>query len=114
MKKIFCILSILTIANPVFAATGDIINTNPVAQGTQTDAQVTTTVNPKYQMATEADTDNNAASAGYVKGAYNAAIKAVNKVAAIAREAKILIVIKIFSVFLFYNNITKLCKVQSI
>ena len=35
---------------------------------------------PLYQLAQSATSDTNAASAGYVKGAYNAAIKAVNKV----------------------------------
>lgn len=36
--------------------------------------------NPPFALAMAADTDGNAASAGYVKGAYNAAIKAINKV----------------------------------
>lgn len=62
------------------AATGDPVAGAPVAQGTQTNAQVTTTVTPKFAVATEATTDVNAASAGYVKGAYNAAIRAVNTV----------------------------------
>ena len=39
------------------------------------------TINPGYALATANDqTDGNAASAGYVKGAYNAAIKAINTV----------------------------------
>jgi len=85
MKKVFCILSILAIVSPVFQANAaDPVPTNstPATQGTQTAAQVTTTVTPRYSLAT-ADTsnDDNAASAGYVKGAYNAAIKAVNTVA---------------------------------
>lgn len=62
------------------AAVGDPVAGEPVAQGTQTDAQVTTTVTPKFAVATSAATDVNAASAGYVKGAYNAAIRAVNTV----------------------------------
>ena len=35
---------------------------------------------PKYALAQSAATDGNVVSAGYVKGAYNAAIKAVNTV----------------------------------
>jgi len=36
---------------------------------------------PKYALKAAAETDGNVATAGYVKGAYNAAIKAINKVA---------------------------------
>jgi len=36
---------------------------------------------PKYALKAAAQTDGNVASAGYVKGAYNAAIKAINKTA---------------------------------
>lgn len=37
---------------------------------------------PQYALQPASATDSNVATAGYVKGAYNAAIKAVNKVAA--------------------------------
>ena len=82
MKKVFCILSILTIVSPVFA------DPTPVA-GTPAHADPATlakdgsnnTINPGYALVNNAGTDGNAASAGYVKGAYNAAIKAVNTVA---------------------------------
>lgn len=83
MKKIFCILSILTIAAPAFA------DPTPVA-GTPTHADPATlavdgnsqTINPGYALVNaNTSTDGNAASAGYVKGAYNASIKAVNTVA---------------------------------
>ena len=35
---------------------------------------------PKYALKGAGENDNNAASAGYVKGAYNATIKAINTV----------------------------------
>lgn len=86
MKKIFCILSIFTIISPVFAegASDNIVSTgnSPVAQGSQTIQQVTTLQTPRYGLTTVGQNDGSqAASAGYVKGAYNAAIKAVNTVA---------------------------------
>ena len=59
-------------ADPVYPATAEPTSDSnaPVASG-----------NPKYALATaNSATDGNAASAGYVKGAYNAAIKAINKV----------------------------------
>ena len=43
----------------------------------------TTTVAPQYEVASaDSTTDGNLATAGYVKGAYNAAIRGINKVAA--------------------------------
>lgn len=59
-------------ADPVYPATAEPTSDSnaPVASG-----------NPKYALApANSLTDGNAASAGYVKGAYNAAIKAINKV----------------------------------
>ena len=88
MKKIFCILSILTIISPVFAE-GETPAAQPVP-GTPTSVDPagtgTTTTNPGYALATQHDTDANAATAGYVKGAYNATIKAVNTVASIKQD----------------------------
>ncbi len=81
MKKVFCILSIFTIVSPVFADPVLYpLNTEPGAAAAN--ANVTTSVEPKYALAQSAGvTDSYTASAGYVKGAYNAALKAVNKVA---------------------------------
>ena len=77
MKKIFCILSILTITNSVWAAAGD-INKEPA----HADPATVAVALPGYALATaDLSNDNNAASAGYVKGAYNSVIKAVNTVA---------------------------------
>ena len=89
MRKVFCILSILTIAAPAFAA-----GETPVA-GTPSHADPAVlakdssnnTINPGYALVNNAGTDTNAASAGYVKGAYNAAIKAVNTVASMKQDA---------------------------
>ena len=52
------------------------------AQGAETTASnATATDAPKYELAASHTTDSNVATAGYVKGAYNAAIRAVNYVA---------------------------------
>ncbi len=85
MKKIrglsvFCILAILPMV--VYAATGDIVDVadpeNATDAGQSSDA-VTADTYPKYALATVAENDASLASTAYVKGAYNAAIKAVNK-----------------------------------
>ena len=85
MKKIFCILSILTIIAPV-AVNATPVAGSPTSYGAnQPTGENKTAVlgdSPLYQLiAANGQTDGNAASAGYVKGAYNASIKAVNKVA---------------------------------
>ena len=90
MKKLLGIsLVALFAVSPMMAnaATGDIINADPIniadadhGGAVQSANSVTTNVNPKWKLATSSDSDVNAASAGYVKGAYNAAIKAVNAV----------------------------------
>jgi len=46
---------------------------------TDSDAEATTNV-PKYALAVSTATDNAVATTGYVKGAYNAAIKAINAI----------------------------------
>ena len=85
MKKVFCILSIFTLVSPAFA---------DVVAGTPTHADPATlaidgnnaTINPGYALVSAHTNDTNAASAGYVKGAYNAAIKAVNTVASLKQD----------------------------
>ena len=88
MKKLFGILAVLAIISPVFAddepaapahVTGDAVNADPGA----TNANGPTAANnPKYSTVADIAADaTSAASAKYVKGAYNATIKAVNMVA---------------------------------
>ena len=75
MKKLLGIslIAVLTAA-PAFAAN---VNKDPVHNDTNF---ATTTQAPKYEAVTaNTATDDFMASAGYVKGAYNAAIKAVNQ-----------------------------------
>ena len=79
MKKLLGIslVAILTAA-PMMAgaAVGDVVAGDP---GSTASGAAAATNPPKYALKTQATTDGNVATAGYVKGAYNAAIKAVNK-----------------------------------
>ena len=82
---------IMAFAEAVSTGTGDAYTPASYvpANAQDTGASVTATTTPKFDLAQSAESDVNAASAGYVKGAYNAAIKAVNKVheeAAAAQE----------------------------
>jgi len=66
------------------AAVGDVVSVNdPVHADPATVAQTA----PGYALVTEGANDGNVATAGYVKGAYNAAMKAINKVADTAGNA---------------------------
>ncbi len=95
MKKLLNIsviaaLAILPMA--ANAATGDIVSGDPAAASSvspaQADNAVTASASPKYALAVEAATDTtNVATASYVKGAYNAAMKAINKVSETANSA---------------------------
>ena len=101
MKKILNISVIAALAVLPLAAhatNGDIVAGNPTgrtAQGVdttiQTEDAVTASASPKYALAVEGEAnstvDGNVATAGYVKGAYNAAIKAINKVSETATNA---------------------------
>ena len=78
MKKLFSILSVLTIISSAFA---DPVYPETTDPGATTANAPTASNDPKYALMTHHDNDSNVASAGYVKGAYNAAMKAVNKVA---------------------------------
>jgi len=85
MKKLLGIslVAVLT-AVPLMAGA------DPVATGTtpaHDDNAVAASAAPGYALAQANDNDSNFATAGYVKGAYNAAIKAVNKVATTANSA---------------------------
>ena len=87
MKKIFCILSILTIVSPI-SARADVVAGTPSHADPATLAKDgnNNTINPGYALINSHDNDTNAASAGYVKGAYNATIKAVNTVNSIKQD----------------------------
>ena len=86
MKKLLGIslIAILT-AGPAFAVVPDVTSQQPATGGEASDIATT---NPTWQMvaATEADAST-VATTSYVKGAYNAAIKAVNNVANTANGA---------------------------
>ena len=87
MKKllnisVFAALAILPFA--ANAAVGDVVAGDPG----ETNANAPAATNsPKYSVVTEGANDGNLATAGYVKGAYNAAIKAINNVAMTADSA---------------------------
>ena len=53
--------------------------TDPKHATNQNDATLLASESPKYELATSHESDQYAATAGYVKGAYNAAIKGINK-----------------------------------
>ena len=98
MKKILNISVIAALAILPMAANADVgdivagaptnITKVPAAQAAvQTAANVTASDDPKYALALEGANDGNVATAGYVKGAYNAAIRAINKVSETASGA---------------------------
>lgn len=94
MKKLLNISVIAALAvlpMAANAAIGDIVTVATPATATsksQADNDVTATTTPKYALAVEAATDTtNVATASYVKGAYNAAMKAINKVSETANSA---------------------------
>ena len=98
MKKILNISVIAALAILPMAANADVgeivpgaptnITKVPVEQAAvQTAENVTAGDGPKYALALEGANDGNVATAGYVKGAYNAAIRAINKVSETASGA---------------------------
>jgi hypothetical protein len=84
MKKLLNISVIAALAILPMAANADPVAGDPGA--TTANAAVATNP-PKYGLAEADDTDANLATAGYVKGAYNAAIKAVNKLETTKQDA---------------------------
>ncbi|MBQ6012276.1 MAG: hypothetical protein IJL23_04135 [Alphaproteobacteria bacterium] len=84
MKKLLNISVIAALAVLPLAATAAVTDADPGA--TNANAPVATNL-PKYSLAQAGDNDGNVATAGYVKGAYNAAIKAINKVSETAGNA---------------------------
>ena len=93
MKKLLNISVIAVLAAlpmTANAAVGDILSvTGPATAASQSQAasDVTATTAPKYALAKVGANDDKVATAGYVKGAYNEAIKAINKVSDIANGA---------------------------
>ena len=89
MKKLLNISVIAALAVlPVAAnaAVGEVVSVADPAHSTA--SGITAETAPKYALAVEAATDaTNVATASYVKGAYNAAIKAINKVSETATNA---------------------------
>ena len=88
MKKILNISVIAALAILPMAANAAVTDAVPgptVTEDTATAATATT--DPKYGLVQGHETDANLATAGYVKGAYNAAIKAINKVSETADSA---------------------------
>ena len=89
MKKLLNIsviaaLAVLPLA--ANAAVGEVVSVADPAHSTA--SGITAETAPKYALAVEAATDaTNVATASYVKGAYNAAIKAINKVSETATNA---------------------------
>lgn len=75
MKKLLNISVIAALAVLPMAA-----NADPTTGTTGDNAPITTNNAPTYKGAASGDNDGSLATAGYVKGAYNDAIKAVNKV----------------------------------
>ena len=89
MKKLLSISVIAALAALPMAAnaTAADVNKQPTSIDMEAEgaaaaaATATATGDPKYALAEAHSTDSNVATAGYVKGAYNAAIRAVNNVA---------------------------------
>ena len=87
MKKILNISVIAALAILPMAAraeVGDVIDVNDPAHDDNAAAAQTL---PKYALAVEAANDDKVVTASYVKGAYNAAIKAINAVSTTADNA---------------------------
>ena len=89
MKKLLNISVIAALAILPLAANAEVGDAITGADPTHSDATsgITATAAPKYALATEGANDGNVATANYVKGAYNAAIKAINKVSETANSA---------------------------
>ncbi|MBR3148142.1 MAG: hypothetical protein IKF41_02230 [Alphaproteobacteria bacterium] len=75
MKKIFGISLFALLAISPIMAGAEVVAGDP---GATTSSAAAASATPKYALKNSADTDGNAATAGYVKGAYNAIIKGIN------------------------------------
>jgi len=82
MKKLFGISLVALLAVSPMMASAAFTPDNPLHPGDsveeEAEAGVTATYKPKYSLKQSAATDVKPATAGYVKGAYNAVIKGVN------------------------------------
>ena len=89
MKKIVSIFVLaMFIGCPMVGRADPVaLDPQPVPNPTHTDSDNTTSVLPNYASETIFNTDQSGvASAAYVKGAYNDAIRSVNKVAAVKQN----------------------------
>ena len=84
MKKLLNISVIAALAVLPLAANAAVTDAEPAAE---TGTAAVATAAPAYALAGAHTTDGNLATAGYVKGAYNAAIKAINKLDATKQTA---------------------------
>ena len=95
MKKILNISVIAALAILPMAANATVadVDKQPTSINMEAEGATTTASNatasgaPKYNLVTPHANDSNVATAGYVKGAYNAAIRAINKVSETAVNA---------------------------
>ena len=80
MKKLLGVflVGILTALPMVAGANKELNPVTDVDPGATTPSAQAASATPKYALKNSAGTDTNVATAGYVKGAYNAAIKGVN------------------------------------
>ena len=88
MKKLLSISVIAALAALPMAANatvGDVVASS--VEPAHADPATVATAAPGYALVTEGANDGNLATAGYVKGAYNASMKAINKVATTAGNA---------------------------
>ena len=87
MKKMFktSLVAVLTVAPVMAMAAAGNVDKQPIVANPTSDNNVAAN-GPQYAIMPAAQTDSNVATAGYVKGAYNASIRAINKVAADVAE----------------------------
>jgi len=84
MKKLLISLSAILAAMPMMASAAD-VQADP---GATTPGAAVASAAPKYGlMPVQSEVDGVVATAGYVKGAYNAAIKGINKVSEVLDSA---------------------------
>lgn len=93
MKKLLNISVIAALAILPLAANAEVVAGEPTSisdpglSPAQEADSVTASGSPKYALAVSGTNDDKVATAGYVKGAYNSAIKAINKVSETASNA---------------------------
>jgi len=84
MKKLLNISVVVTLTMLPLVASATVADADP---GATTANGPTATYAPKYGLAQAGENDDYVVTAGYVKGAYNAAIKAINRVSEVSGNA---------------------------